>query len=71
MRFLCALTSGLPLRMQSVDVHRKVKLVANNCLVLAGKFVGAVDALGVPVSPVEAVLKHCDGKWVREACDGK
>lgn len=54
-----------------MDVHRKVKLVANNCLVLAGKFVGAVDALGVPVSPVEAVLKHCDGKWVREACDGK
>lgn len=50
-----------------MDVHGKVQLVANNLLILAGEFIGAVDALGVPVSPVEAVLKHRDGKRVWQA----
>lgn len=50
-----------------MDVHGKVQLVANNLLILASEFIGAVDALGVPVSPVEAVLKHCDGKRVWQA----
>lgn len=50
-----------------MDVHGEVQLVANDLLVLAGEFIGAVDALGVPVSPVEAVLKHCDGKRVGQA----
>ena len=53
--------------MQCVDVHGEVQLVANNLLVLSGELVGTVDALGVPVSPVEAVLKNCDGKWVGQA----
>lgn len=48
-----------------MDVHGEVQLVANNLLVLAGEFIGAVDALGVPVGPVQAVLKHRDGKRVR------
>lgn len=60
-------TCGLPLRVQGVDVHGEVQLVANDLLVLAGEFVGTVDALGVPVRPVEAVLKHGDGEWVRQA----
>lgn len=50
-----------------MDVHGEVQLVANNLLVLAGELIGTVDALGVPVSPVEAVLKHRDGKRMREA----
>lgn len=50
-----------------MDVHGEVQLVANNLLVLASEFVGAVDALSVPVGPVEAVLKHCDGKRVGQA----
>lgn len=50
-----------------MNVHGEVQLVADDLLVLAGEFVGAVDALGVPVGPVEAVLKHCDGKWVGQA----
>lgn len=50
-----------------MDVHGKVQLVANNLLILAGEFIGTVDALGVPVSPVQAVLKHCDGKRVWQA----
>lgn len=54
--------------MQRVDVHGEVQLVANDLLVLAGEFVSAVNALGVPVSPVEAVLEHGDGKWVWQAC---
>lgn len=57
----------LALRMQRVDVHREVQFVADDLLVLACEFVGAVDALGVPVCPVQTVLKHSDSKWVREA----
>lgn len=49
-----------------MDVHGEVELVANDLLVLAGEFVGTVDALGVPVGPVQAVLKHRDGEWVRQ-----
>lgn len=50
-----------------MDVHGEVQLVADNLLVLAGEFISTVDALGVPVGPVEAVLKNCDGKWVWQA----
>lgn len=56
--------------MQCVDVHREVELVADDLLVLACEFVGTVDALGVPVCPVQTVLKHSDSKWVWEACNG-
>lgn len=49
-----------------MDVHGEVQLVADDLLVLACEFVSAVDALGVPVRPVEAVLEHSDGKRVRE-----
>lgn len=63
----CELTCRLPLWVQSVDVHGKVQLVADDLLVLAGEFVSAVDALGVPVSPVQAVFKNCDGERVWKA----
>lgn len=53
--------------MQGVDVHGEVQLVANDLLVFAGKFIGTVDALGVPVGPVEAVLEHGDCEWVRQS----
>jgi len=55
---------------QRVDVHGEVQLVADDLLVLAGELVGAVDALGVPVGPVEAVLEHRDGKRVGQPCRG-
>lgn len=61
--FPCRLALG----MQGVDVHGKVEFVANDLLVLASKFVSTIDALGMPVCPVQAVFKHCDGKGVREA----
>ncbi len=51
-----------------MDVHGEVQLVANNLLVLASEFIGAVDALGVPVGPIEAVLKDCNGKRMWQAC---
>lgn len=54
-----------------MDVHGEVQLVADDLLVLAGELVGAVDALGVPVGPVEAVLEHGDGERVREAWGGE
>ncbi len=50
-----------------MDVHGEVQLVANYLLVLASEFIGTVDALGVPVSPVEAVLENCNGKWMWQA----
>lgn len=49
-------TAVLPCRLalgvQGVDVHREMEFVANDLLVLAGKFVSTIDALGVPVCPV-------------------
>ena len=50
-----------------MDVHGEVQLVADNLLVLPREFIGTVDTLCVPVGPVEAVLKHCDGKRMRKA----
>ena len=61
--FTCRLALGV----QGVDVHGEVEFVANDLLVLASKFVGTIDALGVPVCPIQAVFKHRDGKGVREA----
>lgn len=61
--FTCRLALGV----QGVDVHGEVEFVANDLLVLASKFVGTIDALGVPVCPVQAVFKHRDGKGMREA----
>lgn len=55
--------------MQRVDVHREVEFVADDLLVLACEFVGTVDALGVPVCPVQTVLKHSDSKRVWEPCN--
>lgn len=49
-----------------MDVHGEVQLVSDNLLVLASELVGAVDAFGVPVRPVEAVFKNRDGKRVRK-----
>lgn len=55
--------------MQRVDVHREVEFVPDDLLVFACEFVGTVDALGVPVCPVQTVLKHSDSKWVWQACN--
>ena len=60
-------TCRLALGMQGVDVHGEVEFVANDLLVLASKFVSTVDALGVPVGPVQAVFKYRDGKGMWEA----
>lgn len=60
------LTCRLSLRVQRVDVHGEVQFVADDFLVLACELIGAVDALGVPVGPVQTVLEHRDGKRVRE-----
>ena len=60
--FTCRLALGV----QGGDVHGEVEFVTNDLLVLASKFVGTIDALGVPVCPVQAVFKHRDGKGVWE-----
>lgn len=61
--FTCRLALGV----QGVDVHGEVQFVANDLLVLASKLVSTIDALGVPVCPVQAIFKHGDGKGMREA----
>lgn len=50
-----------------MNVHGEVELVSNDLLVLPSKLVGTIDALGVPVCPVQAVFKHCDGKGMWES----
>lgn len=61
--FPCRLALGV----QGVNVHGEVEFVSNDFLVFPSKFVGTIDALGVPVCPVQAVFKHRDGKGMREA----
>lgn len=61
------LTCRLALGVQGVNVHGEVQLVANDLLVLSSELVGTVDALGVPVCPVQAVFKHGNCKRVWEA----
>ena len=53
--------------MHSVDVHGEEKPGMDGLYMTATKFVGFVDALGLPVCPVELVLKDSQGKWVGEA----
>lgn len=50
--------------MQGVYVHGEVQLAADDLLVFTSELVGTVDALCVPVSPVQAVLKDGDGEGV-------
>lgn len=52
-----------------MDIHGEVKLVADNLLILASKFVGTVYAFGVPVCPIQAVFKNRDGKRMGKTCN--
>lgn len=61
------LTCRLALGVQGVDVHGEMEFVANDLLILASEFVSTIDALGMPICPVQAVFKHGDGKGMREA----
>lgn len=61
--FTCRLALGV----QGVNVHGEVEFVTNDLLVLPSKLVSTIDALGVPVCPVQAVFKHRDGKGMWEA----
>ena len=62
------LTFGLSLRVQRVDVHREVEVVLDRLDVVAMELVRLVDALCVPVCPVQLILKNGDCKRVRQAC---
>lgn len=59
-------TRWLPLWVQGVDIHRKMQLAPYHLLVLSGEFVSAVYAFGMPISPIQTVLKHSNCKWVGE-----
>ena len=59
-------TIWLPLGVERVDIHREVQLALDHLDSGAGEFVGAVDALCVPVRPVDGVLEQRDGKRVRQ-----
>lgn len=53
--------------MKGVDIHGEVELCVNSrngdvpC-----ELVSFLDALRVPIGPVQLVLKHGNGKWVRQ-----
>lgn len=50
-----------------MNVHGEMQFVANDFLVLPSKLVSTINALGVPVCPIQAVFKDRDGKGMREA----
>ena len=58
---------GLALGVEGVDVHGVVQAVAHCLDVVPAELVGLVDALRVPVRPVQFVLKHRQGKRVGQA----
>ena len=63
------LTDGLSLWVEGVYVHWEVELVVDRGDGhVARELVGLVDALGVPVCPVQLILKHGDGKRVGQTC---
>ena len=59
-------TLWLALVVQDVDVHGEVQVVAHHLHVRPRHLVRAVDALGLPVRPVQLVLKQGQGEWVRQ-----
>lgn len=52
--------------MIDVYVHRSVQCADQHGLVGPKGFVGSVDGLGLPVSPVDILLKQGHGKDVRD-----
>ena len=59
-------TIWLSLGMERMDIHGEVELALDHLDTCPRELVGTVDAFGVPVSPVDKVLKQSDGKWMRQ-----
>ncbi len=57
-------TLWLPHWVVYTDIHGRIQLDGYTTEISAVKFVGLVDALGLPVGPVDPVFKDSDGKWV-------
>lgn len=58
------LTSRLSVRMVDVDIHRPVQRADQHGLVGAQCFMSSVDGLGLPVGPVDVILKQSHGEDV-------
>lgn len=58
------LTRRLSVRMVDVDIHRPVQCADQHGLVGAQSFVSSVDGLGLPVGPVDVILKQSHGEDV-------
>ena len=53
--------------MKRVNVHREMQPISHGLHRITMELIGLVDALGVPVRPVQFILKHGQSKRVRQA----
>lgn len=51
---------------EHVNVHEVLQVFGQRVASQAGEFVSALDALGLPVCPVQFVLVHSQAKRVRQ-----
>ena len=68
---LSSCTKRLPLWVKCVDVHGVIELLLYCLYTVSMELVAAVNAFGVPVSPVQLVFKQSQGKRVRKACNNE
>lgn len=61
---MCVLTGRLSVGMVDVDIHRPVQCADQHGLVGTQCFVSSVDGLGLPVGPVDVILKQSHGEDV-------
>lgn len=52
--------------MEHVNVHEVLQVFGERASPQAGELVGALDALGLPVRPVQLVLVYSQAKGVRQ-----
>lgn len=56
------LTIWLPVSVENMDVHWPVQSADQDGFVGTCGLVGPVDGFGLPISPINVILKECQGK---------
>ncbi len=54
--------------MKSVDVHREMQAILHRFHRISVELVGLVDALRVPICPVQLVLEQRQGEGMWQTC---
>lgn len=62
-------TIGLPLRMEAVNVHGEIESVVHCLDTVPSELVGFVNTFGVPIRPVQLILKQSQSKGVWQSCN--